>query len=61
MITTFKFLQDNKDKRVVTYQQIVETVNFNMNILYDGTPSQQQVDDMILEVCHQLNVNPQNL
>lgn len=59
MVKTFKFLQDNKDnKREVTYQQIVETVNFNMNILYDGTPSLQQIDDMILEVCRQLNVNP---
>ena len=59
MITTFKFLRDNKDnKREITYQEIVQTVNFNMNILYDGVPSLQQVDNMILEVCRQLNVNP---
>lgn len=54
----FRFLQENNDKLRITYERIVETVNFNMNVLYDGNATQQQIDDMILEVCHQLGVNP---
>ena len=54
----FRFLQENNDKLRITYERIVETVNFNMNVLYDGNATQQQIDDMILEVCRQLGVNP---
>jgi hypothetical protein len=54
----FRFLQENNDKLRISYERIVETVNFNMNVLYDGNATQQQIDDMILEVCRQLDVNP---
>lgn len=53
----FKFLTDNKLERVITREEVIQTVTDNMQILYDGRARQSEIDDMIEQVCRNLNIN----
>lgn len=53
---TFKFLSEEKPKRVITIQVIESMVRDNMNFLYDGHATEEQIEAVINIVAAQNNV-----
>ena len=53
---TFKFLSKEKPKRVMTIQVIESMVRDNMNFLYDGHATEEQIEAVINIVATQNNV-----
>lgn len=52
----FYFFGENTPDRIITREEVIRTVTFNLNLLYEREPTQEEIDNMVNQVCTQLNI-----